>query len=99
MATFFAPAIDTTAQCTPTAVNDPSQLVYAYVYPNPLTGNELRILSKDPLVKITLYNISGAAIYTALHPENHVVLPDLTNGFYLLNIQTTKGTQVIKICR
>ncbi|MCC7031041.1 MAG: alpha/beta hydrolase fold domain-containing protein [Chitinophagaceae bacterium] len=99
LATFFAPAIDTTAQCTPVAVSDPSQLVYASVYPNPLTGNELRILSKDPLLKITLFDVSGAAIYSALHPENHVLLPVLTNGFYLLHIQTTKGTQVIKICR
>ena len=73
------------------------------VYPNPVKD----ILNINPsyndLIKvISIYNISGKEIYTAVLNKSDktlLKLPDISSGVYLLNIETNYGITLGKFIK
>lgn len=61
------------------------------VYPNPISGNEtLQIYSPEKISACTLVNASGNNIESSKGPMLHLSV--ISSGFYILNIETEKGT-------
>jgi hypothetical protein len=71
------------------------------VYPNP-TSATLTINSKSEMVKsVQIKDVSGKVVYTASPNalQSELNVSGLTNGFYLVEIATEKGTSVARIVK
>ncbi|MFY8034052.1 MAG: T9SS type A sorting domain-containing protein, partial [Flexibacteraceae bacterium] len=71
------------------------------VYPNP-TSATLTINSKLEMVKsVQIKDVSGKVVYTASPNalQSELNVSELTNGFYLVEIATDKGTSVARIVK
>ncbi len=71
------------------------------VYPNP-TSATLTINSKLEMVKsVQIKDVSGKVVYTASPNalQSELNVSELTNGFYLVEIATEKGTSVARIVK
>ncbi len=99
LAEFFAPAIDTSNICMPTAISAQGMQSDLMVYPNPLQQSELQIHSSMRVQSVTLRDLQGHSLYQKHLPGATLILPDLARGVYLLEIKCEKGAQVIKIIK
>jgi hypothetical protein len=69
------------------------------VYPNP-TNEVLNIRSKQSINKVELYSVFGGKVFSAVTTSSNsltMVLPDLPNGIYLLNINDSETTKRVII--
>lgn len=69
-------------------------------YPNPVT-NELNIAVSNGIVieKVVVYNLVGQAVRTIESSINTINMSDLSNGVYLVKVQTNEGTIDKKIIK
>ena len=83
-----------------TAVQDPSGAhSKLLVQPNPIR-NIFQVISDQPMQHISVFNLLGQQVLSwsmAPSTQAQVVLPDLPNGPYLLQVETDTGMRVSKI--
>lgn len=62
------------------------------IYPNPVSEN-IHISTSTPIHKVTIYNMEGQLVYTLKANANYLTLPmpALSNGIYILRIDTESG--------
>ena len=68
------------------------------VYPNPV-ANDLYIQSDKPIKKIEIYSISGVCVYRCENADQKVDVSGLSNGLYLLIVNTDNGVFSRKIVK
>lgn len=62
------------------------------LYPNPCkSGSVITVKIKDPVLSCQISDLSGKVITCTLGPDNHIVLPELSSGMYVLQIRTDQG--------
>lgn len=87
---------------TITSTNNMSISTYVNVFPNP-TKTDLNIQSNQEIQSIRLFNMAGQEIKSVqLHDLNtQLSVQELTQGMYILRVQTTEGinTQKIQVIR
>jgi len=60
------------------------------IYPNPVI-NELTIVSRDPIQKITVYDVGGRVVNLIKQTQNKIDTRQLKKGMYILRIETIEG--------
>ncbi len=76
----------------PTAIHDIAQLKEAItVYPNPVQ-NILHISDASDLKYIRIFTVQGSLVFGKDMKTNQVDVSSLTTGIYLVQFETTKGT-------
>lgn len=69
-----------------------------HLYPNPVTTNEIFIVSENAIESIELFNMYGESVYSRGNiSTTKITLPDLANGQYMINVQTAIGSEAIMI--
>lgn len=69
------------------------------LYPNPVT-NELNIsLDSERIESVAIYTVIGQLVKTIKDNSNHIDMNDLSNGNYLIKIQTNEGVFYRKIIK
>ncbi|WP_338790122.1 T9SS type A sorting domain-containing protein [Bernardetia sp. MNP-M8] len=67
------------------------------IYPNPAT-NILNIKSESEIVSISLLNVQGQEV-KRWNAKNELYIGDIPIGLYLLKINTTEGTEQVRIIK
>lgn len=58
------------------------------LYPNPLTGNTLNIVSQElGVMEIIILNILGEVVYQTTTHENYITPQNLRSGIYIVKIK------------
>ncbi len=85
-----------------TSIHTPEDEIIS-VGPNPLKSNIIYVSSKKNIDRYELFNVSGDKISSALVNESGsstpIVLPELTNGVYLLKLFIEDKSKVFKIVK
>jgi ELWxxDGT repeat protein len=90
---------------TPAATTDISELVLSAIriYPNPVTGSELHVMSSLPeMATFSLMDLTGKILQEEpfdmqTQDASLSILPDILNGMYIVRIQTEEGIHVKKL--
>ena len=62
------------------------------VYPNPVFGNVVNIISKNnDVFEVNIFNLSGKLIISNKDVNGHVNISNLKSGVYLINIKSSYG--------
>ncbi|HLO90820.1 MAG: T9SS type A sorting domain-containing protein [Chloroflexota bacterium] len=85
-------------EITGVGVNSPDLIENLRVYPNP-ASDIINIKADESIIKLQLVNIAGQIVYesNAVASETVINTSDLTQGLYMLNITSDKGTVTRKI--
>ncbi len=68
------------------------------MFPNPNSGQVTVLLKNTGYKSLAIYDVLGKAVYTEVLTENknnyslNIDMSNLSNGAYILQIQTTTGT-------
>lgn len=85
-------ANDVTVESPNAIVDENSNAII--IYPNPVTGNELNIADINQVKTIQLFNMYGQMVFSLnTITSSTIILPELANGQYVLEIQTATGKQ------
>lgn len=78
---------------------DDNELTQIRVYPNPVTGGELRITSPVTITGFRVYNLLGNEILseTILSKEFRIETSQLKKGIYMLELITGQGRKTVKV--
>lgn len=79
---------------TSLGVNDLPDARNVAIYPNPVTSN-ISVLSDLTFSKAVVYNVSGQRIDLKM-TGNDIDASSLSSGFYVLELTTTDGNQLLK---
>ena len=67
------------------------------LFPNPSDGSIINISSENQINRLTISNILGQIEYSAIVNNNKLtVRPNLEKGVYLINLNMSSGTNIIK---
>jgi len=65
------------------------------IYPNPVVpGRVLNVDSADTVTSVNIFDITGSKVHSGNSSEISI---NLASGFYLVQINTTKGTSTKKL--
>ena len=68
--------------------SEESQKLNFKLYPNPLKGKILNIISsRQEMKNIVILNILGEVVFKINTPENQIQLPNLIDGIYIVKIR------------
>jgi hypothetical protein len=70
------------------------------LYPNPATGNTVSISTSSQVESLVFYNLQGKAVLQVNQPhtvDRVVEVNNIPSGFYLVQLQTPKGTTTKKL--
>ena len=79
-------------------IEDSIKNVGINIYPNPVIDN-VHIETAQHILKVTLINLSGAAVLSLTMPGNDADLGVLPAGMYFMLIETDGGTKIEKIIK
>jgi hypothetical protein len=68
------------------------------VVPNPLK-DFVRVISPSPIKKVTLIDMSGRILFTSVIHHDTIDLSMLQSGNYFMNLETSLGSDIIKIIK
>jgi PKD repeat protein len=82
----------------PSAVNETSTVKMS-LFPNPIKGGALTVVTKDEIKEITVLNVLGQNIVSIVGDVKVINISNLVIGTYFVKVRTSRGTLVQKLIK
>lgn len=96
---FITPRLKTLMDATDLSVVEPVTVDFK-LYPNP-AGDEVRVRSEEEIVSITIFDLTGKAVYSATPKNNdfRIDVSEWTSGVYIVRVQgeINSGTERLTV--